>query len=196
MKKYFFIFLFFSLTSFSQEFIFPKIDFKNTTEKPNPYIELLSLEDKNSLILKTSFNSYWYGGTIFYFLVFQSNGNVSKYEYKYSDEKKLKIIKKRISKKKYKFYWEFLNSCSKENLFDIDYTQLNITSKPINDSRSESMIISDGLLQSFEITKLNEYSAFDTYCPESYIEKKYPGYEERQKLLTLITRFTFTYDNY
>ena len=196
MKNYFLLFLLSTFTSFSQEFIFPKIDFKSTSEKPNSYVELLNLEDKNSLILKTSYSSYWYGDTFFYFLVFQSNGKVSKYEYKLSVNKKIKIVKKKISKKNYKFYWDFLNNCLNENLFDIDYTQLNIVHKPKTGNLVETMTVSDGLQQSFEISKLNEYSAFTTYAADSYIEKKYPGYEERQKLVNLMAKFSFVYENY
>jgi hypothetical protein len=45
--------------------------------------------------------------------------------------------------------------------------------------------VSDGANYSLEITQGCAYSAYSTYSPETYIEEKYPGWEERKKLVDL-----------
>ena len=49
----------------------------------------------------------------------------------------------------------------------------------------EETVISDGHSITFEITQRNKNTIYSSYSPEEYIKMKYPGMEERQKLLNL-----------
>ncbi len=51
------------------------------------------------------------------------------------------------------------------------------------------MIIYDATNLSFELMKDNQYSNFESYAPEDYIESKATGYEEREKLVYLVNKF-------
>ena len=180
-------FLIFSGKLLSQEFKIPNIEFKNKTEGLNTYINLLKINDEQALIIKIGSSSYWSKGLYSDFLVFENDGNVSFYEcfFPLDTNKKQKIKKKRIRKSKRKFYWNFLSNSYKNNRFSIVKSMLNITSKSNGDGTSTMISVSDGANYSPEITQGNKYSAFSTYSPNTFIEKKFPGWKERKKLVEL-----------
>ncbi|MBL7473318.1 hypothetical protein [Robertkochia sediminum] len=186
------IILLIPLISFSQDWEIPEINWIDKTEKQNIYIELLNLKDSNSLIVRIGHSSYWTKGMISKFLVYQNNGKVTRYDvFQPSDPKdKTDITRRKIRKQDYKFYWSYLNECSNNDLFEIDRSRLNITKKPNKDAgRVLEMNAVDGTNYHFEICQGNNYIAYGTYAPESYIKEKYPGWKERQKLLNLMEGF-------
>tara|TARA_R110001606_G_scaffold156824_1_gene299700 strand:- start:455 stop:1075 length:621 start_codon:yes stop_codon:yes gene_type:complete len=186
------------LISFSQNWQIPEIDWEGKTETENNYVDLLKLKDRNSLIIKIGYSSFWTKGTNSEFIVFKNNGKVKKFVVYQpnSIENKTKIKRKRIKKKDYKYYWECLNNCVQENKFQINKSKLNITEKErktiengIEIVTVERNSINDGTNYHFQICQGKNYKAYGSYAPTIYIENKYPGYEEREKLIDLMNKF-------
>ena len=171
----------------------PNINFENINQIQNDYIKLLKLKDSNSLIIKISYMSGWHRSSNSKFIVYDTHGNVVLYETidsKHSS-KKLKIRKLPIKNSNQNLYWEFLKRFNNTSEFQIDKTKLNITQRIIEngmnkDKLIEETVISDGHSITFEITQYNKNTIYSSYSPEEYIKMKYPGMEERQKLLNLI----------
>lgn len=180
--------LLFNFFCFSQEFKIPKIEFKEKNEIQNPYIKLLNLKDKNSLILKIGFQSYWYGGIHSNLIVFQNNGEVLRYDLFFPNDslKKIKIKKRRIQKKRVQDYWSLVNEIVQKNKLNIDKNQLNIERVETKEGVLKLSTRSDCVDESFEITQRNEFTYFSTYDPLYQIKLKNPGFAERQKLVDLI----------
>ncbi|MGW9684037.1 hypothetical protein [Flagellimonas sp. 2504JD1-5] len=194
MKKRALILLFLTLSGkiFSQGFEIPKIDWEGKTETENNYVELLKLEDKNSLIVKIGYSSYWSKGQNSEFIVYQNDGKVKRFVVYQpnSAELKTKVKRKRIKKKEYQYYWNYLQESINDNKFQIDKSKLNITKKKGKEEGTvESMSISDGANYHFQICQGKNYIAYGSYEPISYIEKEYPGSDERQKLVDLMNGF-------
>lgn len=171
----------------------PNINFENINQIQNDYIKLLKLKDSNSLIIKISYKSIWHRSFNSKFIVYDTHGHVVLYETIDSKDSsnKLKIRKLPLKNSKEYLYWDFLNRFNNTREFQIDKTKLNITKKTIDngmieDKLIEETIISDGHSITFEITQFNKNTLYSSYSPEEYIKMKYPGMEERQKLLNLI----------
>lgn len=171
----------------------PNINFENINQIQNDYIKLLKLKDSNSLIIKISHKSGWHRSSNSKFIVYDTHGNVVLYETIDSKDtsNQLKIRKLPLKNNKQYLYWEFLNRFNNTSEFQIDKTKLNNTQKTIDngmidDKLIEETIISDGHSVTFEITQHNKNTIYSSYSPEEYIKMKYPGMEERQKLLNLI----------
>jgi hypothetical protein len=180
------------LISLSQNWQIPEIDWEGKTETENNYVDLLKLKDRNSLIVKIGYSSYWSKGQNSEFIVYQNDGKVKRfvvYLPSYS-EKKTKIKRKRIKKKEYQYYWNHLNNCIAENKYKIDKSKLNITEKKGEQEGTViTKVISDGADYSFWICQGKNYIAYGSYQPESFIEDKFPGWKERQKLVDLMNGF-------
>jgi hypothetical protein len=174
--------------SFSQEFKIPVIDFDEVLPNQNTYIDILKLEDKNALIIKESYYSFWTKGISAHFLVFQNDGKVIKYEAFFPSQKKfnIKIKNQKLNKKNFKPYWRFLQECVNSERFKIQKNKLNIIEKPISDSIVETRNFTEGLTYEIEIAQNNKQLKYASYAPKSYIEDEYPGYEERIKLVSLL----------
>ena len=186
MKRLILLYFILSYTTIlAQEFKIPEIKFQNETEKPNLYIELLKLKDNKSLIIKTSKTSYWIKGTTSNFIVYQNDGKIKKFIL----DSKNKIKRKAVKKRDYSRYWNLLNKLNSESKFELIKEQLNITSKPSENGNEITLVISDGYTLSFEICFENKYSCYSSSNPNSFIEKEFPGYTERQKLVDLIQEF-------
>jgi hypothetical protein len=182
------IIVFFGNFSFSQEYKIPLINFDQEIATQNEYIKVLKLEDKNALIIKESYYSFWTKGIAAHFLVFQNDGKVLKYEAFFPSQKKfeIKIKNQKLNQKKIKPYWQFLNECVANDRFKIQKEKLNIIEKPIGDSIVETRNFTEGLTYEIEIVQNNKQLKYSSYAPKSYIEDEYPGFEERIKLVTLL----------
>ena len=191
MKKIFaYLLILVPLIGFSQDWKIPKIDWHGQTETENVYIDLLKLKDRNSLIVKVGYSSYWSKGINLEFIVYQNDGKVKRYivYQPNSTNLKTKIKHKRIKKAEYKYYWNYLNDCVIKNKLKIDKSKLNITQKE-EKGTVVVMSISDGANYHFQITQGKNYIAYSSYEPKSFIEDKFPGWEERQKLVDLMNGF-------
>ena len=188
-KINFIILLFINLICYSQDFKIPKIEFNEISEKDNSYINLYNLKDKNSLIVKIGFQSYWFGGIHTSLVVFQNDGNIIKFKVFFSNDslKKIRISKKRIKKKKAENYWKFIKSVAEKNKLNIDKSKLNIERIKYEDGTVlKYSTRSDCVDESFEIIQGNKKTYFSTYDALFQIEQKNEGFEERQKLVNLI----------
>jgi hypothetical protein len=184
-------FIFYTSISVAQKTKIPEIKYEGEFDSPNNYITLLKLKDEKSLIIKISFSNYWLKGTISEFIVYQNDGKVLKY---ISDVKN-KIKRKSLKKKNYFIYWDLLNKCIGEKKIEIQKNQLNITSKPSENGETQ-LSVSDGTNETFELWKENKYIVYSSQSPLTYINEKYPGYQERQKLVDLIEEFSTLFKNY
>jgi hypothetical protein len=194
MKKNLLILLFLTLVgkSFSQDFKIPKIEWEGKTETENNFVELLKLKDKSSLIIKVGYSSYWTKGQNSEFIVYLNDGKVKRYVVYQpnSTELKTKIKRKKIKKKEYRYYWNHLNDIIEGNKYVIDKSKLNITEKKGEEEGTMiTMNVSDGANYSFWICQGNNYLAYGSYSPESFIDGKFPGWKERQKLVDLMNGF-------
>ena len=188
-KINFLILLFINLICYSQDFKIPKIEFNEISEKDNSIINLLNLKDKNSLIVKIGFQSYWFGGIQSSLVVFQNDGNIIKFKVFFPNDslKKIRICKKRIKKKKAENYWKFIKSVAEKNKLNIDKSKLNIERIKYEDGTVlKYSTRSDCVDESFEIIQGNKKTYYSTYDALFQIEQKNEGFEERQKLVNLI----------
>lgn len=168
------------------------MDWHGQTETENVYIDLLKLKDRNSLIVKVGYSSYWSKGINSEFIVYQNDGKVKRYivYQPNSTDLKTKIKRKRIRKSEYSYYWDFLNECVKNDKLEIDKSQLNINQKEGKEKGTVIVkSISDGADYHFQITQGKNYIAYGSYEPKSFIEDKFPGWKERQKLVELMNGF-------
>ncbi|MCI1267362.1 MAG: hypothetical protein LKG19_12375 [Saprospiraceae bacterium] len=170
----------------------PNLDFENINQIQNDYIKLLKLKDSNSLIIKITYGSGWHRSNS-KFIVYDNHGKVFLFETINSkcSSNKLKIRKLPLKNSKQYLYWEFLNRFNNASEYQIDKTKLNITQRTIDngmveDKLVEETVIYDGHTITFEITQFKKNTIYSSYSPEEYIKMKYPGMEERQKLLNLI----------
>lgn len=184
-------YIFFTSITLAQEAKIPVIKFEGEFDSPNNYITLLKLKDEKSIIIKISSSNYWLKGMISEFIVYQTDGKVLKY---ISDVKN-KIKRKSLKKKKYFLYWDLLNKCIGEKKFEIQKNQLNITSKPSENGETQ-LSVSDGTNETFELWQENKYIVYSSQSPQTYINEKYLGYQERQKLVDLIEEFSTLFKNY
>lgn len=115
--------------------------------------------------------------------------------FKYISDVKNKIKRKSLKKKKYFLYWDLLNKCIGEKKIEIQKNQLNITSKPSENGETQ-LSVSDGTNETFELWKENKYIVYSSQSPLTYINEKYLGYQERQKLVDLIEEFSTLFKNY
>jgi len=181
-----------SFIGFSQNEEIPKIDWQGQTATENSYVELLNLKDRSSLIVKIGYSSYWTKGQNSEFIVYQNDGKVERFVVYQpnSTELKTKIKRKRIKKKDYQYYWNHLNNIIQENNYIIDKSKLNINEKKGEEEGTiVTKIISDGADYSFWICQGRNYIAYGSYSPKSFIEDRWPGWKERQKLVNLMNGF-------
>lgn len=176
----------------AQNFEIPSITWQHTDSAVNFHVDFLKLKDADALIVKIGYSSYWTKGQNSEFIVYQNDGKVLRFlvYQPNSPELKTKIKRKRIKKKRYKYYWAYLQACIRTHKINIDTSKLNITSrKGKEEGTQESMHVSDGANYFLQICQGKNYITYQSYSPESYIRAKYPGYEERQKLVDLMNGF-------
>jgi hypothetical protein len=180
------------ILGFSQNWTIPKIDWQVETETENNYVDLLKLKDRNSLIIKIGYTSYWTKGQNSEFIVYQNDGKVLRFivYQPNSTELKTKIKRKRISRKEYKYYWNHRNDIIQGNKYLIDKSKLNITEKKGEEEGTMiTMSVSDGATYSFWMCQGKNHLAYGSYSPISFIESEFPGWKERQKLVDLMNGF-------
>lgn len=166
--------LFFTLPSFCQSYRIPPFAFSSETSAPNKYIDLLNLEDENSLVFRIKH----IGDGKEMFLVYQNDGKVFTYNLKNSGGES-KISKNEVEKDLLQNYWEFLYNCSRTNRYKIDQNKL-LT--PI----SSSIIVIDGTTYILEIIQGKKFTSLWSYSPNSYVKTKEDGYQEKKKFWDLI----------
>ncbi|MES2811234.1 MAG: hypothetical protein V4670_02080 [Bacteroidota bacterium] len=162
-----------------------------TLEGENPFIELLSLKDTNSLIIKTSSSSYWFGGQYINLLVFQTDGKIFKYGmFVNTNNDKPNVKRKEVkSKSKKRNYYNYLEDLYSKDKLNIDKSLLNIKEKPNGDGTMSTITISDSVDEYFEITQGNQTTYFGFYSVQNFIEANYPGLDEKKKFANLIAEF-------
>lgn len=183
------LFTLLSVTAFSQTPVIPNIVFDKKTEYVNKYVELLDIKDTNALILKEAYGNFWFKGTNATYIVYFNNSSVKGYKVfePFDSSLKVKVSSMKIKKSQYHFYWDFLNDCVKNNRFSIDESKLNITIKEdLEKGTMETMIVSDGTKYIFGLFQNNQIIEYYSSAPKTYIEKGFPGAEERQKLVDLM----------
>lgn len=157
------------------------IPFNTYTIKVSEYYKLLGIRDKSAIIVSGGRNSS-FGGNNYKFLVFFKNGLVRKFTIDTSNDK---VIEARLSTQQAETYKQFLNDCVNKWL-DIDAGKLF--------QRERSIVVLDGPSDHFYIYQGNKKVAFNSYASDTYIENKYVGWAEKQKLKDLIERFILTFD--
>ncbi|WP_396596257.1 hypothetical protein [Dokdonia sp. R86516] len=198
-KVLIFIFILSSTIGFSQDSLIPKIEWNGTSENENQYVALLRLRDRNSLIVKVAYTGYWLKGISGKYIVFQNDGKIKRYNvFQPTDsDSKTKIKRKRVRKKDFEYYRAHLRNCVYENKLSIIKSKLNITEKPgAKKGTMITKVISDGANYHFGIYQGKNYIAYGSYEPESFIEDEFPGYQERKKLVDLMSGFESLMEKY
>jgi len=191
MKKIYLLLLFTGVVAFSQEFKIPEI---NLTEKDTiNYITLLNITDPDALIVKLQYESYWSGGVISNFIVYQHDGTVMKYAMFVPQEGETVIKQERLKKKQYTVYQKALAGCIAQNMLDIDSSKLNIQHKRTADA-VEVISIDDATLEEFVLWQKGYKMSFASYAAAMYIAEEVEGAEERQKFVNLMKHFETVWD--
>jgi len=184
--------LVFSGHSFSQDFEISKIDWEGETKTENDYIELLDLKDKNALIVKVGYSLYAAKDQESEFIVYQNDGKVKRFAVSQSNSTdfKTKVVKRKVKSKNYEYYWKYLQECINENKFKIDKSKLALTEKRRKKGKAtQNESSTDGAHYHFQVYQGKNYISYGSHEPEAYIENKYPGFEERKKLVDLMNGF-------
>lgn len=187
------------MTGFSQNSMIPEVVWNGITENENQYVELLNLKDRNSLVVRVAYSGYWNKGLRGKYIIYQNDGRIKRFNvFQPSDSNlKTKIKRKKVKKKDYKNYWNYLNNCISEKKFHINKSQLNITEKPGKEKGIQLVLsVSDGGTYHFSLHQSDKYIAYSSYAPESFIEKEFPGSKERQKLVNLMAGFESLMEKY
>jgi len=191
MKKIYILLLFMGLTAFSQEFKIPGI---TLTEKDTVnYITLLSITDPDALIVKLQYESYWSGGIISNFIVYQHNGTILKYDVFDNYKGKPKIKKSKLKKKAYPAYHKALEDCIAQNMLAIDSSKLNIQHRRTADG-VEVISIDDAVMEKFELWQNGYKKSYASYAAPMFIAEKVEGADERQKFVNLLKHFEAVWD--
>ncbi len=181
-----------SLPAFSQTDTIPQFNWMGEMNGENLYTKLFKLKDHNSFIVKISYASFWIKDRTAEFIVYQNNGKVKRFSVLYPRGHNAKPIvnRKKIKKKDYAYYWKYLEECSLNNAFDIDASLLNLKfKKEEKEGATITTVIKDGTTYHLQFVQGVNYSNYRSYEPEIYIKKRSSGWEERQKLVDLITGF-------
>lgn len=188
-----------TMIGFSQNSMIPEMVWNGISQNENQYVELLNLKDRNSLIVRVAYSSYWNKGLSGPYIIYQNDGKIKRYNvFQPTDsDLKTKIKRKRVRKKDFEKYWDYLNNCISEKKFQINKSQLNVNAKP-GKEEGTSLVksISDGATYHFSIYQGKNYIAYASYEPKSFIEDEYPGFEERQKLVDLMAGFESLMEKY
>ncbi|MFD0798228.1 hypothetical protein ACFQZJ_12220 [Maribacter chungangensis] len=188
-----------TMTGISQNSMIPEVVWNGITENENQYVELLNLKDKNSLIVRVAYSGYWNKGLSGQYIIYQNDGKIKRYKvFQPSDsDLKTKVKRKRVRKKDFQNYWNYLKNCISEKKFQINKTQLNIDAKPGKEKGTRLVkSISDGTTYHFSVYQGKNYIAYASFEPKSFIEDEYPGFEERQKLVDLMAGFETLAEKY
>jgi hypothetical protein len=162
----------------------PKINFQKTEGSTNPYIELLGLSDKNAIVVRASGNSpveNKSGG----YIVLYTNGDMYRYDITLLNLQTLITHMPLKGAEKTKS----LNLI--KQITSLDASKLNIGLLIEYPNGNKTLKIQDGANYAIEIFKGNQYSIYESYSPQDYIEWKAEGYEERQKFLDLFIKFGY-----
>ncbi len=178
-----------SLKSFAQNSTLEKITFQTSLPVVSNLYSELKIKDTTAFIIKYSSNSYWTTGSSFDYIVFLSNGNIKRFEGFIPKDANHKSELKRIKIKKehYDMYWTFLDSCIQNGLFTMSQQNLENNQRPgSTGGKTEMLLVSDGPSYFLGVYQTNRLSMFSTYSPETYINEKFSGYEDRVKFLTIM----------
>lgn len=173
-----------------QELNFPYFDFSQESTELNPYYDQLKVKDKEALIVKIHTSNYWEKRPTFHFVVYNTNGKVKLLRASLNKQGKLKVKRKKLlNTSKSMAYHLLLDSTLHPILLLIDPSRLNINSKPIDDQRSKVLHISDGTSYHLQIIQGKQFTRFSTHEPYTFIEKKFTGYEHRQRMMEIIEKY-------
>jgi len=153
----------------------------------NPWLEILDLEYDNAETIETATTNYLVTGTESRLYIFAPDGTVRYFTFYIAngEQKKRKIKEEQLSQKQQEQIKQLLRRCRETNFSHINPKLLNITVKDNVD-----LIVSRGETFRFRYIGLDYYKDFATYAPLRYIERKFPGWQDRAAMLNLIIDFT------
>jgi len=115
------------MTSSSQDFKIPNMEFETILDSTNSFVKLLNIKDANSLIIAIGTSNFETKVAISRFVVFNNDGSIMKFEVTFSKNanKKPKVKSKSLAKNKFEIYWNYLYHSLDQNKFNIDQKKLN-----------------------------------------------------------------------
>ncbi len=154
----------------------------------NPWISILNLEYDNVETVECVTSDYWVKGNESKLYVYTKTGEV-RYFMIFTppkEEKGKRVIKeKRLKKKQQDYYKDLLKKLRANNFTNIKKSRLNIKQR----ANGEFLKISNGTSFRFRYIGYDYYKDFYSYAPQKYVDNRYPGWQERVKLLNLIIDF-------
>jgi len=154
----------------------------------NPWISILDLDYDNVETVEAVTSNYHVEGNESKLYVYTKEDGV-RYFMVYTAPKdkgsKRTIKERRLNKKQQRYYVDLLRTMRANNFTNIDKSKLNITKKP----NGEFLKVEGGTSFRFRYIGYDYYKDFYSYAPEKFIASRYPGWEERVKLLNLIIDF-------
>jgi len=193
-KLLFFSFILSSSLCNSQDSKIPELKWKRTYATYNKYVELLDLKDKEALILnwiiKADLPRYPAKNSI----VFLNDGTIKRFRIvHYLDSVSVYPIV--VDSTDFESYWNFLALCDTEEKLHFDQSLLNakpkctVTKEATHESpttlKTCESAPSHGLSYNLSLYQGKKEQLYRTFAPEYLIPNKFPGYEEKQKLVNL-----------
>lgn len=165
-----------------------EIQFEGIAIEENSYTEILKLKDQNALIIQIGYSSYPIRVLDSDVIVYLNNGKVELYKITESVENEVeaKVKKVKIKKNNYLQYWSFLNTCITQKKFNIDKAKLNFEDK---ENSTLALATSGGQTYHFNVYQNKKYINYSSFAPKISISQKYPGFEEKQRLVDLMEGF-------
>lgn len=188
MKQLCFLILFLNSILYSQEFNVSKVPFNYYTGKKSDYYKELKIKHKDAIIFTAGNTS----DKIEKFIVYNKNGSIEKLVLKkYTDS----LITIPVSSDEAIMIKNFINDCIEKRWIYIDSEQVNTSKINADGSNKDGVIIIDGYDDYFNIYQNDKQLILSSYATHTFIENRYYGWQERQKLLNLIEKFNAIFDN-
>lgn len=178
----------FPYIGFSQTYKIPEIPFEASMDQQNLYVDLFGLKDTNVLIVHIGRSRHPLIQLESDYIVYLSNGEVQRHKVFWRNNN-ISIQKKtrtRVKKSEYKKYWDFLTKCVTEGRLNIDQGQLETIGEKAN---ALEQAISGGYTYQLGFYQGKKQLEFFSFSPGMFTSEEYPGHEEKQQFVEVMTGF-------
>lgn len=181
MLKILFLFLLVAGLCNAQQNSLAKINFTEKSANVNPYIDMLKLNDKNALIIKSYSNEFTSS-----YVVLPSNGEIYHYGM-YTIDGKSHTRKIKVAEAEKTHFLKLAEEINK-----LDATQLNRKEVTAANGTKSEISFNNYPDYYIEIFQGNQSVKFNSLAADGFIEAQAAGYQMREKLVTLYKALDFS----
>ncbi len=178
-----------TINAFGQNSI-PNLELNSKLSAPHELYDQLKMQDSESLLIEFHLSSYWNKKKVLNILYYNIEGAIRYYQIRSpKDSENYRVKKIKLNKAKQSEIIEYIMFLTQSGSIDLNPDRLNIRRKPIDEETSKYISVYDGVTYNLSFIQNKGFSKFYSYSPDTYIREKFPGYEERQKLVDIVRTF-------